>query len=210
MQGNTPSLPTLNPNRAIIAIAREHSVRYRTYQGAISPYDGPHSARGFPRIPRKMQALSPERSSLAQATVVSLVTFAALALLGLVLAYWTWAWLAPRPEPRAQAAVTGGQVEVAYALFGSARRDNGAAPSANTVGLLGIVAASGSQPSYAVLRLDAKQTVAVREGGEIEPGVRLVEVHADHVVLERSGVRESLAWPKPGKPAVPAAPRSTN
>ena len=37
------------------------------------------------------------------------------------------------------------------------------------------------QPSYAVLRLDAKQTVAVREGGEIEPGVRLVEVHADRL-----------------------------
>ena len=69
-----------------------------------------------------MQALSPERSSLAQAAVVSLVTFAALALLGLVLAYWTWAWLAPRPEPRAQPAVTGGRAEVAYGLFGSARR----------------------------------------------------------------------------------------
>ena len=75
--------------------------------------------------------------------------------------------------------------------------------------LLGIVDASGSQPSYAVLRIDAKQTVAVREGGEIEPGVRLAEVHADHVVLERSGARETLAWPKPGKSAVPAAPRAT-
>ncbi len=161
-----------------------------------------------------MQALSPERSSLAQAAVVSLVTFAALALLGVVLAYWTWAWLAPRPEPRAQSAVTGGRAELAYGLFGSARRDNGggregAATTGVVVGLLGIVAASGSQPSYAVLRLDAKQTVAVREGGEIEPGVRLAEVHADHVVLERSGVRETLAWPKPGKSAVPAEPRAT-
>ena len=215
MQGNTPSLPTQNPNRAIIAAAREHSVRYRTYGGAISPYDGPHSARRFPRIPRKMQTLSPERSSLAQAAIVSLMTFAALALLGLVLAYWTWAWLAPRPEPRAQSAVTGGRAEVAYGLFGNSRRDNGgssegAATTAAAVGLLGIVAASGSQPSYAVLRLDAKQTVAVREGEEIDRGVRLVEVHADYVVLERSGVRETLAWPKTGKPAVPAAPRATN
>jgi len=162
-----------------------------------------------------MQALSPERSSLAQAAVVSLVTFAALALLGLVLAYWTWAWLAPRPEPRAQPAVTGGRAEVAYGLFGSARRDKGGGrEGAATTGgvavvLLGIVDASGSQPSYAVLRIDAKQIVAVREGGEIEPGVRLAEVHADHVVLERSGARETLAWPKPGKSAVPAAPRAT-
>jgi general secretion pathway protein C len=137
---------------------------------------------------------------------VSLVTFAALALLGLVLAYWTWAWLAPRPEPRAQSAVTGGQVEAAYGLFGSARRDNSAAPTGTSVGLLGVVAASGSQSSYAVLRLDAKRSVAVREGGEIEPGVRLAEVHADHVVLERSGARETLVWTKQGKSTISAAP----
>ncbi len=162
-----------------------------------------------------MQALSPERSSFAQAAVVSLVTFAALAVLGLVLAYWTWAWLAPRPEPRAQSAVTGGRVEVAYDLFGGSRRDNAGNRTSNVttgiaVGLLGVVAASGSQPGYAVLRLDAKQTVAVREGGEIESGVRLAEVHADHVVLERNGARETLAWPKPGKPVPAAVPRTTN
>ncbi len=166
-----------------------------------------------------------ERSGLAQTAIVYLVTLAALALLGLVLAYWTWAWLAPRPEPRAQAAVqtdgraagsTAGPTQAAVGLFGSARRDNGGdrnrAPTGIAVGLLGVVAASGGRSgtpsSYAVFRLDAKQTVAVREGGEIEPGVRLAEVHADHVVLERSGVRETLAWPKQSKSAVAAAPRT--
>ncbi len=157
-----------------------------------------------------MQAISLERSSFAPTAVVSLVTFAALALLGLVLAYWTWAWLGPRPEPPAQAAVqsdgrgvgsTAGPTQAAYGLFGSAQRDrSGAAPTAIAVRLLAVVAASGgrsdNRSGYAVLRLDAKQTVAVREGGEIEPGVRLAEVHADHVVLERSGVRETLAWPE--------------
>ncbi len=68
-------------------------------------------------------------------------------------------------------------------------------------GLLGVVAASGRQPGYALLRIDAKQTAAVREGAEIQPGVRLAEVRADHVVIERNGVREALAWPKPGKAA---------
>lgn len=159
-----------------------------------------------------MQAISLERSNLARTTVISLVTFAALALLGLVLAYWTWAWLAPRPEPRALAAVqSGGRMEAAYALFGKAQRDrNGAAPTGIAVRLLGVVAAQGSgsstQSSYAVLRLDAKQLVAVREGGEIEPGVRLVEVHADHVVLERGGVRETLAWPEQDKSVPPPVP----
>jgi len=158
-----------------------------------------------------MRALLPERSSLAQTAIASLVTFVALALLGLVLAYWTWAWLAPRPEPRAPAAMqAGGGAEAARGLFGSARRDNSAAPAGFAIGLLGVVAArsghSGSEPGYAVLRLDARQSIAVREGEEIEPGVRLAEVHANHVVLERGGVRETLAWPKLGKPAAAAAP----
>ena len=159
-----------------------------------------------------MRAISLERSSFAPTAVVSLVTFAALVLLGVVLAYWTWVWFAPRPEPRAQTALpTGGRVEAAYGLFGNAQRDrNGAAPTGIAIKLLGVVAASGSQPGYALLRLDTKQTVAVREGGEIEPGVRLAEVHADHIVLERSGVRETLTWPKQSKSAVATTPLTDN
>ena len=60
------------------------------------------------------------------------------------------------------------------------------------------------------MRLDAQRTVVVREGGDIEPGVRLVEVHADHVVLERSGQRETLAWPELSKAVVPGASRAKN
>jgi general secretion pathway protein C len=165
-----------------------------------------------------MQAISLERSGFAQTAVVSLATFAALALLGLVLAYWTWAWFAPRSEPPAQAAEqtggrgvgsTAGLTQAASGLFGRAQRD-GAAPTGIAVRLLGVMAASGgrsgNRSGYAVLRLDAKQVIAVREGGEIEPGVRLAEVHADHVVLERSGVRETLAWPERSAPAGAAAP----
>ncbi len=85
----------------------------------------------------------------------------------------------------------------AYGLFGGARRDaGGAAPSPGSIKLLGIVAASGNRLGYAVLRLDGRQTLAVPQGAEVEPGLRLVEVQVDHVVLERSGGRESLAWPK--------------
>ncbi len=139
---------------------------------------------------------------------MSFVTFVAIALLGTALAYWTWVWFAPRPEPRAPAAMqTGGRAETAYGLFGSVQRaGNGAAPAGTAVSLLGVVAASGSQPGFAVLRLDARQTVAVREGSEIKPGMLLAEVHADHVVLERDGTRETLAWPKQGKSAVSAKP----
>ncbi len=121
---------------------------------------------------------------------------AALALLGAVLAYWTWAWLAPSPAPRAPAAVEPASKPLsAGGLFGSVRQGAGSAAS-SAVRLMGVVAASGGRRGHAVLRLDAKKTVAVLQGEEVEPGLRLAEVHADRIVLERNGARETLAWPK--------------
>jgi general secretion pathway protein C len=153
-----------------------------------------------------MQAIPLERPSPAQAAVVSVATFVALAFLGSVLAYWTWAWLAPRPEPRAQAtAPAGGRVEAAYDLFGNVRRDaNGVVPTGIPVRLLGIVAATARRPGsgpgnglgYAVLRTDSKKTAVVLEGDEVEPGLRLVEIHVDHIVLQRNGAREKVGWPE--------------
>ena len=151
-----------------------------------------------------MQATLSERSNPAQSAVVRLATFAALALLGLVLAYWTWAWLAPRPEPRAPAAAqadgsAAGPTPAALGLFGGARAGaDGAAPASGSIRLLGIVAASGERAGYAVLRLDGKQTVAVAQGADVEPGLQLVEVHVDHIVLQRNRARQTLAWPEKG------------
>jgi len=163
-----------------------------------------------------MPAILSDRSNFAQTALVSLATLAALALLGLVLAYWSWAWLAPRAEARAPpvqpggalgAAGAAGAVQSAYGLFGGRKQErNGAAAASSAISLLGVVADSGGRSGYAVLRLDAKRSVTVHEGAEVEAGVRLAEVHARHVVLDRNGVRESLALPErrgdgaPGKP----------
>ncbi len=159
-----------------------------------------------------MRVISLERSNLLPTAVVSLATFAALVLLGSVLAYWTWVWLAPRPEPRTLATMpAAGRVRAAFGLFGIAQRGRSdAQPTGIAIRLLGLIAASGGEPGYALLRLDAKRTVAVRAGGEIEPGVRLAEVHADHIVLERGGVRETLTWPKRGQSALLTAPLTGN
>lgn len=155
-----------------------------------------------------MQAISPARLSFLPTAVVTLITVAALALLGMVLAYWTWAWLAPPDEPQAQlAAQAGDPAATATALFGSARLNgNTTAPTGFAITLLGVVA-DANESGYAILRLDEKETVAVHEGGEIEPGLQLVEVHTDHIVMERGGVRESLAWPDPSKSTAAVAPR---
>jgi general secretion pathway protein C len=126
--------------------------------------------------------------------VVSLANFAALALLSLVLAYWSWAWLAPPAAARAPAAADlAARTSSAAGLFGGVKQ--GAAVS-GAVRLMGVVAASEGRRGHAVLRLDGKRTLAVLQGEELEPGLRLAEVHVDHIVLERNGARETLAWPE--------------
>ena len=156
-----------------------------------------------------MGEISLERSSLAQSAVVSLATLAALVLAGLVLAYWTWVWFAPRPESRAEAAVaTGNRISSANGLFGSAQQDRKtAAPTGIAMNLLGVVAASGDRRGYAVVQLEGKQVLAVHEREDIAPGIRLAEVHADHVILERNGARETLTWPEKKRAVNPLAPQ---
>ena len=135
------------------------------------------------------------------------MTLVAVALLGAVLAYWTWAWFAPRAVPRLEtSAVQSGSVASAGAIFGSVpRAQAAAAPTGIAIKLLGVVAASGGRRGYAVVQLEAKQILAVHEGEDIAPGIRLAEVHADHVILERNGLRETLAWPVRRGTAAPAA-----
>jgi len=157
-----------------------------------------------------MQALSPERSIVALKAVVSLATLAALALLGVVLAYWTWVWLAPRPEARVEpAAEPVAGVSTARSLFGTLQRDrNVAAPTGIAIRLLGVVAATPGRRGYAVLQLEGREILAVAQGEDAAPGIRVAEVRPDHVILTRNGIRESLAWPQKKPVAESAAPRS--
>ena len=156
-----------------------------------------------------MQVLPLGRASLAQTAVVSLLTLAALAAFGLVLAYWTWIWFAPRAQPRAEVvAAESGNIASASLAFGRVERNKtAAAPTGIAIKLLGVVAASGGRRGYAVVQLEAKQILAVHEGEDVTPGLRLAEVHPDHVILERGGVRETLAWPTK-KGAAPVSPQA--
>lgn len=156
---------------------------------------------------RKSQAISLDRTPSLQTMLVSVLTLAALALLGLVLAYWTWVWLAPRPEPRAQVAVQAMEgLASAAGLFGSAPSSvNAAAPTGSAIRLLGVVAATSGNRGYAALQLGTNEIIAVREGEHVAPGILLAEVTARQVILERGGVRETLALPEP-TPAPATAP----
>lgn len=144
-----------------------------------------------------MQDSGFQSMSHAASALVWLATLAATAALGVAGAYWTWVGFAPRPEPAAQAPISVARLDAAHQLFGNVRANRAvAAPSSVTFKLLGLAAASGEEPGYAVLQIGAARAVAVRQGEEIEPGTRLVEVNADHVVLDRGGMREMLALPR--------------
>lgn len=139
-----------------------------------------------------------ERSKWVSAAVVPLVTLVALALLGLVLAHWTWVWFAPRPESRAPAAAEQEvRLAAAFGLFGNAPAT--ASSSTGAINLLGVVASTGDKQGYAVMQLPSREVLAVREGEDLSPGVQLAEVHRDHVILSRNGVRETLEWPEKKK-----------
>ena len=154
-----------------------------------------------------MQLLSSDRSTIAQATTVTLVTTAALALFAAVAAYWSWQWLGPPPVARLQALAPAASLASASAeLFGKPAVQAGArASSGIEIQLLGSVAATPGHTGYALLRSEPRQTLTVREGDEILPGIRLAQVAADHVMVERSGVREMLAWPVKTAAASPVA-----
>ncbi len=155
-----------------------------------------------------MQQLSFDRSNFPQTAVVTLVTVAVLVLLAFVAAYWTWTWFAPRPELRAQAAADPGGGASPDALFGKVQRDqNSTAPTGMAIRLLGIVAATEGRLGYAVVQLETKDILAVPEGEDVSPGIRLAEVGFDYVILERGGIRETLAWPDKNPAAAPPAPR---
>ena len=148
------------------------------------------------QISEAMQ-LTINRPDIAQTAIVAVAMLAALSLLGVVAAYWTWGWFAPRPQPVVHApAGPSGPVASALDLFGSVQREATiGAPTGIAIRLLGVVAATQGRDGYAIVVLDGKQILASREGEEISPGILLAQVAADHIVLERGGNRETLAWP---------------
>ena len=160
-----------------------------------------------------MPRITFDRTGLLRTSLGLLPTLAALILLAVVLAYWSWVWFLPRAKTRGDelAAPLSSSATVAN-LFGVLQRAGGSAPATGiAIKLQGVVAAGREANSsvdhrgYAILQLDAKKIVAVHEGEEIMPGVSLIEVHADHLILERGGLRETLAWP-PKNANTPPAP----
>jgi general secretion pathway protein C len=144
------------------------------------------------------------RSPLATLLVVALVL-----LLAWQLARWTWVFLAP---PRV-ATTPQGAAEVDLAavagLFGASPPAGTAAAGSSPLRLKGVIAPTPGVEASAIFSTGAGRDIAVFLDGEVQPGVKLVEVQPTHVMVSRAGVRERIdleaarsaaAAPSPNQP----------
>jgi type II secretory pathway component PulC len=123
------------------------------------------------------------------------------ALLTLVLAWCLagllWQLFAPAriaPAAAPQKVQSGGpSLDVAplTALF-VPPADGPTAPSTLNYKLRGVIAAAGQAPAAAMFEVQGKPTLVARTGEEVESGVKLVEVAADHAIVDNRGRRERI------------------
>jgi general secretion pathway protein C len=104
-----------------------------------------------------------------------------------------WSVLAPAPAAAGNAPVAV-DLAAAAAVFGGKAGSAGGpvAASAGGLRLKGVVAPTPGETAGAIFNTGAARDVAVPLGGEVQPGVKLVEVDRDHVIVTRAGVRERI------------------
>jgi len=112
-------------------------------------------------------------------------------VIGAMLAHWAWVLFAPRSAAVLPAMQAASEFQAEH-LFGivPASAASSAMPNVRLVGVF------AGKPGFAVLELDGKRQMGLATGAEIVAGSRLVEVAIDHVVVERSGVRQQIDMPK--------------
>ena len=147
----------------------------------------------------------------------TLVLVALVLVLAWQLAYWTWVFVAP-PEARGSREEAGDVDFAAVArLFGAAPPAGAGAPAlaASSLKLKGVVAPTPGTAASAIFSTGSGRDVSVFIEREVTPGVKLAEVHADHVIVSRGGVPEridlDLRAPASAKSVAPAnGPRQGN
>ncbi len=105
----------------------------------------------------------------------------------LLLSKHAWVLFAPA-EHAVPGTTIAAQSAQAEQLFGSVSTSNASA-SLNGIRPIGIFASRKN--GFAVLMTETGQ-IGVGVGGQVAPGVRLMETHADYVILEREGVRQRV------------------
>lgn len=108
------------------------------------------------------------------------------------LAYWTWAFVAPASAPSAAVSAPAEVDLAAIARLFGATAPSAASTSVDGLALKGVVAPTPGVAASAIFAPRAGKDLSVFIGGDVSSGVKLVEVHPDHVIVERAGARERI------------------
>jgi general secretion pathway protein C len=127
----------------------------------------------------------------------NLIVAALVLVLAWQLAYWTWELAAPASAARV-ASKSAAEIDPAAIarLFGA----DAPASSGNSVDglvLKGVVAPTPGTAASAIFAPRAGKDISIFIGEDVRPGVKLVEVDPDSVIVSRGGVRERIdlaAW----------------
>ncbi len=123
----------------------------------------------------------------------TLVIAALVVVLAWQLAHWTWVFFAPAPVVAGSSAEPGADLAVAARLFGGTAAPGASAPTAAaSLKLKGVVAPTPGTAASAIFNLGSGRDISVYIDGDVQPGVKLVEVLPGAVVLSRGGVRERI------------------
>jgi general secretion pathway protein C len=114
-------------------------------------------------------------------------------LLAWQLAYWTWRFAAPAAsEARGSSDTSAVDLDVAARLFGGQRSAGSQSASLPNLKLKGVVAPTPGTTAAAIFARPGARDLAVFIDGEVQSGVKLAEVHPDHVIVTRAGSRERI------------------
>lgn len=140
-----------------------------------------------------MAAASPPPAPRDSAVGTLLVVLLVL-LLAWQLAYWFWRLAAPTPRPAPAAAAARVDMAAIARLFGAAppAGSTGTATASSGLRLKGVVAPTPGVAASAIFSTGSGRDVSVYIDNEVQPGVRLVEVHPDHAIVSRAGARERV------------------
>ena len=122
----------------------------------------------------------------------NLLLLALVLVLAFQLAYWTWVFVSP---PKSAAKVTEqaeGDLAAGARMFGAAPPAGAGPASASGLRLMGVVAPTPGVAASAIFSAGTGKDIAVYLDREVQPGVKLVEVHPDHVIVARAGVQERI------------------
>ncbi len=119
------------------------------------------------------------------------LTLALVLVLAFQLAYWTWAFLSP-PKVAATAPSRADVDLAAIARMFGAAPPAGSAASTSGLRLKGVVAPTPGVAASAIFSTGSGRDIAVYVGREVQPGVKLAEVHRDHVMVSRGGAGERI------------------